>query len=334
MRLLGEGGMGEAYLARQIGPENFEKLVVVKRLHRELLRSQTTRDLFLAEARIAARLNHANIVQIYDLDRVGDEYFIAMEYVNGIDLGRALELSRRLNLYWPVEIICKVVANLCIALQAAHSHVDELGHLRPIIHRDVSPSNVLLSVDGGVKLADFGIAFMSGESGGERSGKFMGKADYAAPEQKWPDEFPNEIDSRSDVFGAGVILYECLTLRPLFLSGYPSSTAGTDTPPPQIAISRGGVPPLLQDIFERAVKVDSAERYQTAREFGRDLERITRSTHTVSGEDLASWVRRLLKLLQEHDTGHPGERVTDPGSPRPLWSQDAQFSNPAGGKKQ
>ena len=300
---LGRGGMGEVFLARQIGPEDFEKLVVLKRVRRDRLGDGHSRDMFLKEARIAACLSHQNIVQIFDLERMGDEYLISMEYVNGIDLASALDLSRSLQMQWPIEVCCRVLADLCNALHAAHTYVDADGRPSPIIHRDVSPSNILLSTEGAVKLTDFGIARAASDP--TESPAVFGKAGYAAPEQS--DSTIGPTSERTDIFAAGVVLYECLTLRPV--SRGPTMQPTTPFPGARIqalahiCVARSGATPLLQDVFERATHADPADRYRTVRELGRDLERIGRLVSEISTDDLALWIRRLVALRLEA-SGH------------------------------
>ena len=314
---LGRGGMGEVFLARQLGPESFEKLVVLKRVRRDRLGEVQSRELFLQEARLAARVSHHNVVQIFDLEQLEDEYLISMEYVNGIDLGRALQLSRELRLLWPIEICCRVIAELCSALHAAHTYSDDEGRPSPIIHCDVSPSNILLSTEGQVKLADFGIARVASDPTGDATRR--GKAGYAAPEQC--EGGTGRTDARTDIYAAGVVLFECLTLRPIYadptlgpgprLTGRDRlrSTFTAPNPgwrpasPPQICVARSGAPPLLQDVFERAIQPDPEQRYRNARDLGRDVERIGRLVAETATEDLALWFRRLVALRLESE-GH------------------------------
>ena len=303
---LGTGGMGEVFLARHIhsGSPQLEKLVVLKRVRRDRLLDRESRDLFLKEARIAARLSHPNVVQIFDLEKVDDEFLISMEYVNGIDLAAALAISRAHKITWPIEICCAVLAELCAALHAAHTYVDDEGRSSPIIHRDVSPSNILLSTEGSVKLTDFGIARVAGDAAEVEGAR--GKAGYAAPEQ-W-NVSGGVTDERTDIYAAGVVLFECVTLRPIAFGPTRPPSDGVAPrwqphAPPQICVIRGGTPPLLQDVFERAIQNDPALRYRTARELGRDLERIGRMVGETTTEDLALWVRRLFALKLE-SSGH------------------------------
>jgi len=307
LRPLGQGGMGEVFLARQVGLDRLQRLVVLKRIRRDQLGDPSSQQLFLREAQIVARLTHPNIVQILNLEKINDEYLIAMEYVNGIDLARAIQLSRDLKLTWPVEICCRVITELCSALHAAHDYCDEQGRPTPIVHRDVSPSNILLSTDGVVKLADFGIAGIAGD----QMAVMRGKMGYVAPEQM--QDSNRLVDHRADIFAAGVVLYECLTLRPISM-GVTTPVPGPTTDPtvaaaragrkhtiPQICVARSAAPPLLQDVFERAIQVEPEHRYQSARDMGRDLERIGRMVSDTTTDDLALWVRRLVALKLEVD---------------------------------
>jgi eukaryotic-like serine/threonine-protein kinase len=308
---LGRGGMGEVFLARQVGPSQFEKMVVLKRIRRDRLGDPRSREMFLSEARLAARLVHPNVVQIYDLEKLENEYLISMEYVNGIDLGSALQLSRGLRLSWPIEICCRVVVELCEALQAAHSYHDEEGREAPIIHRDVSPSNILLSTDGEVKLADFGIAGEPDEPT-DPSVPVLGKSGYSAPEQAAGSNATP--DARNDIYAAGVVLYECVTLRSVAQGNTATPTVpGVRTrlsSPPHICVARSAAPPLLQDVFERAVQPEPSQRYRSARDLGRDLERISRMVGEATREDLALWVKRLVAVRQESGGQHVSPIVT------------------------
>lgn len=328
LQALGKGGMGEVFLARHVGAGQFEKLVVLKRIRRDRLLDLESRELFLKEARIAARLSHRNIVQIFDLEKVDDEFLISMEYVNGIDLAGALQLSRTLRISWPIEICCAVVAELCSALHAAHTYLDEEGRAAPIIHRDVSPSNILLSTEGAVKLTDFGIARVAGDP--NDADRVRGKAGYAAPEQ-W-SESGGVTDERTDIYAAGVVLFECVTHRPISFGPTrpptgPRAPGWSPHSPPQICVIRSGTPPLLQDVFERAIQPEPQLRYKNARDLGRDLERIGRLVGETTTEDLALWVRRLVALKLE-SSGHEAPPIVTMNTGGPSASGRLQTVNP------
>ena len=184
-RRIGRGGMGEVFLARQLGPAAFEKLVVLKRIRPDKLESGRIVEGFFDEARIAAQLSHRNIVQIFDFGRLRDEYYIVMEHVVGIDLGESLRVSKAVGLSWPVPVCLRIVSELCEALHAAHTNKAKDGSPAPIIHRDVSPSNILLAAQGTVKLTHFGVAKALGTSKTTEPGVFKGKHAYAPPEGRF-----------------------------------------------------------------------------------------------------------------------------------------------------
>ncbi len=299
-RPIGRGGMGEVLLARHLGPASFEKFVVLKRIRRDILESAQIVESFLREARIAAQLSHRNIVQIFDLGRVEDEYLIAMEHVVGIDLLESLRVSRAEKLTWPVTICCRVVSELCAALQAAHSHRNEDGTPSPIVHRDVSPSNILLAAEGTVKLTDFGVAKAMDRSKTTETGVFKGKRAYAAPEQL----LGSSSDPRIDIYAAGVVLYECLTLR-RFSVFDPRVFMRTVEETPTLGI-RPDISPRLNAAFEKAVAYHPEDRYATAQDFRNDLELVLQETRTAASDDLAAWVNQLMAIAQRHRQSNPG----------------------------
>ncbi|MCC7534902.1 MAG: protein kinase [Deltaproteobacteria bacterium] len=210
---IGRGGMAEVYRALAVGPGGFEKEVVVKRILPDLSIDPSFADMFLDEARIASRLDHPNIVQIHDLGCVDETYFIVMEYVRGMDLSGlvgALAPSRTGKPPLEMPVALRIVADVCRALDYAHRTTGPDGKPLGLVHRDVSPQNVLVSDEGAVKLADFGIArAMQGGMGRTMRGLVRGKARYMSPEQARGQT----LDARSDVYAAGIVLYELLTYR-------------------------------------------------------------------------------------------------------------------------
>jgi eukaryotic-like serine/threonine-protein kinase len=183
IKRLAAGGMAQIYLARQKGPEGFEKLLVVKRILPHLAENEEFVRMFLDEARIAARLNHPNIVQIYNLGAQGDSYFIAMEYIHGEDVRRVWKRADRLGMPMPSPLVCRVIIDACSGLDYAHKRVDQTGRPLGIVHRDVSPQNILATFEGGVKVVDFGIAKAADQATVTRSGVLKGKYSYMSPEQ-------------------------------------------------------------------------------------------------------------------------------------------------------
>src|SRR5687768_2124050 len=206
--LLARGGMAEVFKAKSHGVEGFEKILVIKRILPELSRNPQFVEMFINEAKIAVTLSHANIVQVFDLGKTDDTYFIAMEYVAGYDLATVLRRGRRYGKPLPTELAVYIVSEVAKGLDYAHRRRD--NRMRPlnIVHRDVSPQNVLLSYEGEVKLTDFGIAKARTSVEGETEiGVLKGKYAYMAPEQA----NGREVDGRTDLFALGTVLYESLS---------------------------------------------------------------------------------------------------------------------------
>jgi eukaryotic-like serine/threonine-protein kinase len=260
VRRIGSGGMAELYLGRIDGPDGFCKPVALKLMHPHLSDDQHFARMFLKEARIAAALEHPGIVQVLDVGEFGGEYFMALEYVHGKDLRRVLaDLKGTLM---PRGAALRVVIEIGRALHYAHRLRDAGGQALGIVHRDVSPSNVLLSYQGLVKLADFGVAKMAERSNATVSGALKGKLGYMSPEQCLQEH----VDGRSDVFSLGVVLYEATTGRRAFRADQPVTVMnkvidGEWVPPVRFV---PGYPAALHEILARALAVDVNERWPSA----------------------------------------------------------------------
>ncbi|MCP3101373.1 protein kinase [Myxococcus sp. K15C18031901] len=314
LKRLAMGGMAQLYLARQQGPEGFEKLVVVKRILPHLAENDDFVKMFLDEARIAARLNHANVVQIFDLGAQDDSFFIAMEYIHGEDMRRVWKQSEAMGQPVPVPLACRVLIESCAGLDYAHKRTDPVsGRPLGIVHRDVSPQNILVTFEGGVKVVDFGIAKAADQATVTRSGVLKGKYSYMSPEQA----AGQRVDCRSDIFALGVVLYELLTGTRLFKRGSDIQTlaavAECKVIPPSQANPR--VPVDLDPIVLKALAKDPAERYQEAVHLQLALEdwlsanRLPSSTAHVAAymkeiyaERLASESRSGELLLEDSDS--------------------------------
>ncbi|QRK07749.1 serine/threonine protein kinase [Archangium violaceum] len=263
LKRLAMGGMAQIYLARQRGPEGFEKLVVIKRILPHLAENAEFVRMFLAEARIAARLDHPNIVDIYDLGAQDDSYFIAMEYIHGEDLRRVWKRAERSGQLIPVPLVCRILIEACAGLDHAHKKVDSNGKPLNIVHRDISPQNILLTFEGRVKVVDFGIAKAADQASETRSGVLKGKYSYMSPEQASGQK---KLDCRSDIFALGVVLYELLTGMRLFkrLNDMATLQAVAECriqPPSQI---NPRVPKDLDAIVMKALARDPDDRYAEA----------------------------------------------------------------------
>ena len=202
VRQIAVGGMAEIHLAKTKGIAGFEKYVAIKMIHPNFAEDDQFIQMLVDEAKIAVQLTHGNIAQTFDLGRVGDTYYITMEYVDGADLYKVLRRASEQDLEMPLDVCAFVGKEVCSALDHAHRKRDHAGKSLGIVHRDVSPQNVLVSYSGEVKLVDFGIAKAAMKARQTAAGVIKGKYYYMSPEQAWGDP----IDHRSDIFSAGIVL--------------------------------------------------------------------------------------------------------------------------------
>jgi serine/threonine protein kinase len=272
---IGRGGMADVFKARVQGPAGFERTFVVKRILPHLSDDPSFTKMFIDEAKLAAKLSHPNIVQVYELGNVDGEYFMSMEYVRGHDLAETMRtLWARVGPPRP-ELVAYVGREMCRALAYAHEFTSDDGQVLGMIHRDVSPSNVMLSFDGTVKLLDFGIAKALGEDAAEeatKSGTLKGKFAYMAPEQTGS----NEIDRRIDIFATGIVLHEILTGRRLFKGENDMQTIERvrrcEIPLP--SLHNPLCPPQLDQIVLQALAKNCDDRYQSASEMADALDDV------------------------------------------------------------
>jgi serine/threonine-protein kinase len=264
--------MAEIFLAKQGSAsfEGFERFIVIKRILPNLSENEDFVRMFLDEARLAAQLNHPNIVQIYDIGAVSGQYFIAMEYLSGRDCRRLMKKAAKRGELVPLHFALQVVHGVCEGLEYAHDRTDGSGRPLNVVHRDVSPQNVHVTHDGAVKLLDFGIAKASSQMMETRAGVLKGKYSYMSPEQATGAR----VDRRSDIFSLGILLFEMSTGRRLFKSENEMQTLRAviegNIPHPSSIIA--GYPPDLDAIVMRALQRPLHDRYQTCRELQGDIE--------------------------------------------------------------
>ena len=264
------GGMAEVYLARQGELSGFKTLVVVKKVLPHLAVKPDFIAMFLDEARIASMLDHPNIVRITEVGRAGDEYFLAMELVQGKPLASILQQSEKAKTPLPHNLAALVVANAAAGLHHAHQLTDASGHPLGLVHRDVSPQNIMVSFEGSVKVIDFGIARALGRLGDTVSGSLKGKLGYMAPEQARGEQ----VDARADLFSLGVVLWECVAGRRLFLRENELATLRAVAYDSIPSVSKfAEVDPVLDAIVRRSVTRNIDERFQDAEEMRIALER-------------------------------------------------------------
>ncbi len=297
VRRIAVGGMAELYLAYATGVEGFEKLVAIKRVQPTFAIDPEFVSMFLDEARLAATLSHPNIAQVYDVGVDGHSYFFAMEFVDGRDVRHLLREAVHRGERLPLAIAIGIAGGVAAGLHAAHENrAADRTPLR-IVHRDVSPGNVLVTFGGAVKLIDFGIAKAARRRTVTQAGQLKGKAGYMSPEQCTG----TAIDRRSDIFALGVLLYELTTTRRLFAGGDEYATMrmivdGRISPPSRVVAD---YPAELEAILMRALARDPDDRYQTARDLHLDLVRFARACDLdVTEYDLAAYVERLMPEQQ------------------------------------
>jgi serine/threonine protein kinase len=217
---LNVGGMAEVFRAKVTSLEGVERLVAIKRILPHLARDPEFTNMFIDEARIAVTLHHANIAQVYELGRVGESLFIAMEYVHGRDIRSLINRARHVKKRLAIPLVTHVVSKVCEGLDYAHRRKDLSQRDLNIVHRDISPQNIILSYEGEVKIIDFGIAKAASKRSHTEAGILKGKFGYMAPEQVMGEA----IDRRADIFCAGILLYEMLTSERLFVGSNELST--------------------------------------------------------------------------------------------------------------
>jgi len=286
------GGMAEVWKARMRGVEGFQKIVAIKKILPHLSDNQDFIEMFVDEAKLAAQLNHNNIIHIYDLGKIQSSYYIAMEYIDGYDLKNILKKAQERDQPLSVEIALFIASKIAAALDYAHRKRDFEDREMGLVHRDVSPQNVLISEEGDIKLCDFGIAKAASKASHTQAGALKGKLQYMSPEQAWG----RTIDKRSDIFALATVLFEMLTARKLFsgdneLSILEQVREARVTAPSQF---NDEVTPQIDAIVLKALQKDPANRYQTAGEMQRDLDAVLYSFKpTPTSADLAIYMHRL-----------------------------------------
>jgi serine/threonine protein kinase len=307
---LATGGMAEVWLARQVGLEGFEKTVVIKRARPELTDRETTRR-FLDEARLVATLEHPNIAQVYEIGFVSGSYFFVMEYVDGADLRRLIQSA--ITKRYPISFAdaLYILTQVCAALHYAHEKHDLEGNPLEIIHRDVSPSNVLISHDGVVKVCDFGVAKAQVRKAGDtKSGVVKGKFSYMSPEQCQS----KPVDRRSDVFSIGILLYELTTLSKLFRAKteYDLLQQVVEARIPLPSARVPGYPRELEQIVMKALARDPEDRYPTAQALQLDLEDFARERKlAMSSIGIAMLMKTLIEKRNDIRARGSRPRVSD-----------------------
>ncbi|MCB1042211.1 MAG: protein kinase [Acidobacteria bacterium] len=287
------GGMAEVWKARLIGEKGFEKIVAIKKILPHLSDNDEFITMFIDEAKVAANLTHPNIAQIYELGKMGNSFFIAMEYVSGNNLRTVINLCNELGVTVPPEIASFIGMKLCSALNYAHTKKDFGNRDLNIVHRDISPQNILISSEGEIKLVDFGIAKASIKASQTVAGSLKGKLLYMSPEQA--DGKP--IDARSDIFSLGNVMYECLTGKKLIAGDSELSILKNvrDAVFPKPSSLNPRIVPQLEKIMMVALAKEVDERFATAKDMEKDLKDFMKAgKYHINESDVADFMKSLF----------------------------------------
>jgi TonB family protein len=324
---IGVGGMAEVWMARRLGVEGFEKRVAIKKILSDPADDQAFIDMFIDEAKLAAQLTHNNITHIYELGRSGSDYFIAMEYVEGADLRKILNAIRKQGKTVPAILALLITAKIAAALDYAHRKKDLNDNLLGLVHRDVSPRNVLISREGDVKLCDFGVAKATSKVATTQKGALKGKLPYMSPEQAWG----KAVDSRSDIFSAGTLLFEMLTGERLFDgdSEIAILEAVRDCEIGARLDDHPDIPSPLRAVLLEALAKSPDDRYQLAGDLQVEIKELLRRMKSKPGDsELAAFIQEILQngggtaedsgLLPQQS---PLEKLTRPADPNQVGNR-------------
>ncbi len=286
---IASGGMATVHLGRLLGPVGFSRTVAIKRLHPQYAKDPDFSSMFIDEARLAARIRHPNVVATLDVVAMESELLLVMDYVQGESLSRLLRTARNRQELVPLRILTTTLAGILHGLHAAHEAKTERGERLEIVHRDVSPQNILVGSDGVARVLDFGVAKAAVRMQSTREGQIKGKLSYMAPEQLRGD---SNVDRRVDVYAAGVVLWEGLVGKRLFEAENEGRLLTKillePVPSPQMFVP--SIPNELSDIVMRALARNRDERFSTAREFAQALEQVM---HPANASEIGAWVEHL-----------------------------------------
>lgn len=341
--LIGEiasGGMATVYLARLTGVGGFQRLFAIKRLHPHLAGEKEFVEMFLDEARLAAGIHHPHVVPILEVGASPGGYYLVMEYIEGETFARLLARAASQKSPIPASIVIRIGLDMLAGLHAAHELRDDTGALAGVVHRDVSPQNVLVGVDGVTRITDFGVARAASRLTATRVGQLKGKIAYMAPEQARGEE---SIDRRADVFAAGIVIWEGLAHRRLFKAENEAGTLARviHEPIPHLLEAAPEIPREVADVVMRALSRDLTVRYATCAAFADALERAAMANQLlVTGRDMLDYLSRTIgPEMQEQrealrawvartegDVSAPIHQLLTPSEGRPLPSLSGEVS--------
>ncbi len=312
--------MATVYLGRLSGAGGFQRFVGIKRLHPHLAREPEFIEMFLEEARLAARIHHPNVVPILEIGTSEQGYYIVMEYVEGDTLANLIARAVQRGERVPVRVAVRILVDVLAGLHAAHELADDDGKPLGIVHRDVSPQNILIGVDGSARLTDFGVARATSKLSTTRTGQLKGKLAYMAPEQA---RGTKDIDRRADVFAAGVVLWEALEGRRLFKGDGEADTLNKVLyePIPPLEDFEGSVPAAIEVALDQALDRERLRRYATAAAFAEALESAVRDVGDVAThKDVAAYLDEILgtEIVDQRETVRAWIARGEPSRPKSL----------------
>jgi serine/threonine-protein kinase len=290
---LASGGMATVFLGRILGVGGFQRFVAIKRLHPHLASEQEFVEMFLDEARLAASIHHPNVVSILEVGTSDRGYYLVMEYIEGDTLARLLARATTSRERIPVPIVIRIVLDTLNGLHAAHELRDDNENLLNLVHRDVSPQNILVGINGTARITDFGVARAATRLSSTRSGQLKGKLAYMAPEQARG----GVIDRRADVFAVGTVLWEVLADKRLFKGEGEADTLNRVLfePIPRLRDVAPSVPPVLEAVTMKSLERDPEKRQASAQVFSEELEKAARSVHAIATvREVAEYVTKVL----------------------------------------
>ncbi|MDD3627558.1 MAG: serine/threonine-protein kinase, partial [bacterium] len=310
---INSGGMASVFLAKRRGMHGFEKIVAIKKILEHLADNEEFLDMFINEAKLAAQLTHQNIVQIFELGKIGNSFFMVMEYVRGQDLRQIIKtcIAKKINI--PL-LSLEIIRQVCAGLDYAHRKRDLNNVPLNVVHRDISPQNIRISYEGEIKVVDFGIAKAATQNESTRAGVLKGKVSYMSPEQAWG----KVIDHRSDIFSTGIILYELITGTKCFKGESPLETLefvreAKFTSPKEI---NPKIPDEICNIINKAMTKNPTERYQYASELKDDIEKfIYGCEYTKDSFDIVKFMQIVFKDEIHQEEIHLSEMIKKSNAP-------------------
>lgn len=332
---IASGGMASVYLSRLVGMGGFERFFAIKRLHPHLGNDEGFVSMFLDEARIVAGIRHPHVVPVLEVGASGHGYYLVMEYIEGDTLGTLLTRGMSDGNPIPPEVAIRIILDVLAGLHAAHEHVDAAGRPIGLVHRDVSPQNILVDVNGVSRIADFGVAHATSRLSSTRSGQLKGKVAYMAPEQARGQT----VTPRSDVFAAAIVLWEALTRKRLFLAENEAVTLNRliFEPVPPVRSVNPSLPVAVEQVLDRALQRDPAKRYASASDLADELQSTARACRLLgSPSDVKNYVRSLIGVAIERrrasvrdHLGKLAQVPRDPSAPGPLDRPDLGVIKPS-----